>query len=70
MVLKMALNDVNVKMTLDNGCSETEMGWAESAKLKYFDVDLGTSCSTVTCVISTDVDFTANLVRLGTNYRF
>ncbi len=28
MVLKMALNDVNVKMTLNNGCSETEMGWA------------------------------------------
>jgi outer membrane immunogenic protein len=44
-----------------------------SAKLEYLYVDLGsTTCDSATCVLPADatVDFTANIVRLGVNYRF
>ena len=75
----------DVKMTPNSGVSETEtrLGWtlgggvewafmgAWSAKLEYLYVDLGTAtCSAATCGIDTDVNFKANLVRVGVNYRF
>jgi outer membrane immunogenic protein len=75
----------DVKMTPNSGISETEnrLGWtlgggvewafmgAWSAKLEYLYVDLGNAtCSTATCGTETDVGFTANVVRLGVNYRF
>lgn len=44
-----------------------------SAKLEYLYVDLGTAtCNYATCAIPSDasVDFTANIVRVGLNYRF
>jgi outer membrane immunogenic protein len=44
-----------------------------SAKLEYLYVDLGSiSCGAATCVAASDtnVDFTANVVRAGINYRF
>jgi outer membrane immunogenic protein len=75
----------DVKMTPNSGLSESEtrLGWtlgggvewafmgAWSAKLEYLYVDLGTAtCSAATCGVQTDVDFKANVVRAGINYRF
>jgi len=43
------------------------------AKLEYLYLDLGSAtCSAATCGLATDanVNFTANIVRAGLNYRF
>jgi outer membrane immunogenic protein len=65
--------------------SDTKGGWTAgggveysfagpwSAKVEYLYVDLGTAtCNAAACVLLTDaqVDFTANIVRAGVNYRF
>jgi outer membrane immunogenic protein len=65
--------------------SNTKGGWSAgaglewaflphwSAKVEYLYVDLGSaSCSSATCLLPADakVDFTANVVRAGINYRF
>ncbi len=65
--------------------SDTNMGWTIgagveyaflnnwSAKLEYLYVDLGSAtCTAATCGLASDanVDFTANIVRAGLNYRF
>jgi outer membrane immunogenic protein len=75
----------DVKMTTNTGASETDsrFGWTVGAgveyaflspwtfKIEYLYMDLGkASCSAATCVVSTDVDFTASMVRAGFNYRF
>jgi outer membrane immunogenic protein len=75
----------DVKMTPSGIASETETraGWTAgggvefgiagpwSAKLEYLYVDLGkANCSLTTCGTPTDVDFNANVVRAGINYRF
>ena len=62
---------------------ETKTGWTVgggleaaingpwTAKVEYLYVDLGKgSCGTAVCGIPTDVDFKANIVRAGINYRF
>ena len=75
----------DVKMTPSGIGSETDTraGWTAgggvefgiagpwSAKLEYLYVDLGqANCSATTCGTPTDVDFNANVVRAGINYRF
>lgn len=75
----------DIKMTRNTGLSESEtrVGWtaglgveyaflgAWSAKLEYLYADLGKAeCSATTCGIATDVDFKANIIRAGLNYRF
>ena len=75
----------DVKMTPSGIGSETDTraGWTAgagvefgiagpwSAKVEYLYVDLGqANCSATTCGTSTDVDFNANMVRAGINYRF
>ena len=75
----------DVKMTPAGLGSETDTqaGWTAgggvevgvsgpwTAKVEYLYVDLGkANCSVATCGASTDVDFTANVVRAGINYRF
>ena len=64
--------------------SDTKGGWTAgggveygfgqwSAKLEYLYVDLGSAtCGAATCVLPADatVDFTANIIRGGINYRF
>ena len=75
----------DVKMTPSAFASETEtrVGWTAggglefgiagpwSAKLEYLYVDLGkANCSLTICGTPTDVDFNANVVRAGINYRF
>ncbi len=75
----------DVKMTPVGLGSETETraGWTAgagvefgltgpwTAKVEYLYADLGKStCSAATCGVATNVDFTANIVRGGINYRF
>jgi outer membrane immunogenic protein len=75
----------DVKMTTNTGASETDsrFGWTVGAgveyaflspwtfKVEYLYMDLGkANCSAATCVVNTDVDFTASMVRAGFNYRF
>ena len=75
----------DVKMTASNFGSETDTraGWTAggglefgiagpwTAKVEYLYVDLGKAdCSLTTCGAPTDVDFNANVVRAGINYRF
>jgi outer membrane immunogenic protein len=60
--------DTNAGWTLGGGIEAAIAGpW--TAKVEYLYVDLGsTSCSG--CLLSTNVDFHANIVRGGINYRF
>jgi outer membrane immunogenic protein len=75
----------DVKMTPASGASETKTkvgytlgGGVEyalmsnwSAKVEYLYADLGKStCSATTCGVATDVNYKANIVRMGINYRF
>jgi outer membrane immunogenic protein len=74
----------DIKMSFPGASeSKTKLGWTAglgleysfmgnwSAKLEYLYVDLGkTTCSATTCGLDTDVAFTANLIRVGLNYRF
>ena len=76
----------NVKVSSATGSdTETSMGWTVgagveyaflnnwSAKLEYLYVDLGSAtCAAAACGLASDanVDFTANVVRAGLNYRF
>jgi outer membrane immunogenic protein len=76
----------NVEVSTPVGTvSDTSTGWTVgagveyaflnnwSAKLEYFYVDLGSAtCTAATCGLPADatVDFTANVVRAGLNYRF
>jgi len=75
----------SIKMTPAAGTSETDnkFGWtlgagleyafggAWSTKLEYLYVDLGNAtCDPATCGIATTVNFKANVVRLGVNYKF
>jgi len=75
----------DVKMTTNTGVSETDprFGWTVGAgveyallspwtsKIEYLYMDLGkASCSAATCVVNTDVDFTASMISAGFNYPF
>ncbi|HZL30840.1 MAG TPA: outer membrane protein [Pseudolabrys sp.] len=75
----------DIKMTPAGGTSErtTKTGWALgggfeyafsgpwSAKVEYLHADLGrATCSAATCGVATDVNFRADIVRAGINYRF
>ena len=76
----------NVNMSANGGsASGTKAGWTAGAgieyaisggwstKIEYLYADLGTAtCAQAACGFVTDksVDFTANIVRLGLNYRF
>jgi outer membrane immunogenic protein len=76
----------NMYMTANGGsASGTKQGWTAGAgleyafsrnwstKIEYLYVDLGTAtCAQAACGFAADksVDFTANIVRVGLNYRF
>jgi outer membrane immunogenic protein len=74
----------DIKMTNTFGSAkETKIGWTLgggveyalwsnwSTKLEYLYADLGSaSCDAATCGLASDVKYTANIVRLGVNYRF
>lgn len=75
----------DVRMTTNTGARETDsrFGWTVGAgveyaflspwtfKIEYLYTDLGkATCSAVTCVVNTSVDFTTSTVRAGFNYRF
>jgi outer membrane immunogenic protein len=76
----------NVYVSTPGGAvSRTKIGWTAgagveyafrehwSAKIEYLYTDFGSqTCDYTTCAIPTDatVDFTANIVRAGLNYRF
>ena len=78
-----AFGDVEARRTGFAGVSDTNVGWTVgaglegviagnwTAKLEYLYVDLGSvSCSAAACGTATNVDFSANVVRAGLNYRF
>lgn len=79
----LAVGDIKASPTGFAGERETKAGWTLgggleaaiagpwTAKVEYLYVDLGsTSCAAGSCAIATDVDFNANIVRAGINYRF
>lgn len=63
-------DEVQVGWTVGLGIEYAFMGsW--SAKLEYLYADLGNlDCSAATCTTPTEVDFKANIIRAGINYRF
>ncbi len=78
-----AYGDIKMTPAGGGGASDTRFGWTAgagleyaflgnwSAKLEYLYADLGkATCGAGTCGIDTNVDFKANIVRLGVNYRF
>ncbi len=78
-----AFGDVEANRTGFAGASDTNVGWTVgvgiegviagnwTAKLEYLYVDLGDlTCSAAACGAATNVDFSANVLRAGLNYRF
>jgi outer membrane immunogenic protein len=63
-------SDTNVGWTLGGGLEAAIAGpW--TAKVEYLYVDLGdVNCPAGNCALATNVDFRANIVRAGLNYRF
>jgi outer membrane immunogenic protein len=63
-------SDTNVGWTLGGGLEAAIAGpW--TAKVEYLYVDLGdVNCPAGSCAVATNVDFRANIVRAGLNYRF
>ena len=82
----LAVGDVKSTVVGFGSSTDTQTGWTAggglemsiagpwTAKVEYLYVDLGdTSCNAVSCGgfgAPTDVDFRANIVRAGVNYRF
>lgn len=62
--------DTNAGWTLGGGLEASIVGpW--TAKVEYLYVDLGDmTCPAGSCALATNVDFRANIVRAGVNYRF
>jgi outer membrane immunogenic protein len=78
-----AFGEIQVNPTGFAGVSETTAGWTAgagieaafaerwSAKVEYLYVDLGSvGCGAVACGLPADVDFRANILRGGINFRF
>ena len=78
-----AFGDVKAEPAGLGSSTETRFGWTLgggleaaiagpwTAKVEYLYTDLGkTNCGASVCGASTDVDFRANIVRAGLNYRF
>lgn len=78
-----AFGDVEANRTGFVGVSETNAGWTLglglegvivgnwTAKLDYLYVDLGdVTCNAASCGLATNVNFSANILRAGLNYRF
>lgn len=62
--------DTNVGWTVGAGV-EAALGLNWTAKVEYLHVDLGdVSCGALACGLPTNVDFTADIVRGGLNYKF
>lgn len=79
----LAVGDIQANPTGFAGVSETNAGWTIgggveaalapnwTAKIEYLHVDLGNvGCSAAACGAATNVDFQANVVRAGLNFRF
>jgi outer membrane immunogenic protein len=79
----LAVGDIKATPVGLGSSTETKAGWTLggglefavagpwTAKVEYLYVDLGkTTCETGVCGTPTDVDFRANVVRAGLNYRF
>jgi outer membrane immunogenic protein len=64
------VHDTNIGWTAGAGVEVTLAGrW--SAKAEYLYADLGdTNCAAGRCAVSTNADFTTNIVRGGVNYHF
>ena len=78
----LAVGDVKANTVLGS-VSETKAGWTLgggveaaisgplTAKIEYLYADLGkTTCGAAVCGVATDVDYHANIVRAGLNYKF
>jgi outer membrane immunogenic protein len=78
-----AFGDVEANRTGFTGADDTNVGWTIgagiegviagnwTAKVEYLYADLGDiTCSAAACGVATNVDFQANVVRAGLNYRF
>ena len=79
----LAFGEIEANRPGFSGVSNTEVGWTIgagleaaiapnwTAKIEYLYVDLGsTSCSGGGCGLPTNVDFSANILRAGLNFRF
>jgi outer membrane immunogenic protein len=79
----LAVTDLEATVNGVGSASSTEVGWTIgagveaalapnwTAKIEYLYVDLGsTSCGAAVCGIATNVDASANLLRLGVNFKF
>jgi len=82
----LAVGDIKSTVSGFGNSTETQVGWTVgagleasiagpwTAKVEYLYVDLGNaSCNAAACAafgVPTDVDFKANIVRAGVNYRF
>ena len=78
-----AVGDIRANPVGFAGVRDTNAGWTigagveaaitqnVTAKLEYLYVDLGNvACSAASCGVATNVDFTANIVRGGVNFKF
>jgi outer membrane immunogenic protein len=78
-----AFGDIKATPAGFGGVSDTNVGWTAgagvevalagrwSAKAEYLYADLGdTNCAAGRCAVSTNTDFTTNMVRGGVNYHF
>jgi len=78
-----AFGNVKASPSGFGGASDTRVGWTLgggvevgltgpwSVKAEYLYADLGkTNCAAASCAVASDVDFNANVVRAGINYRF
>ena len=80
----LAVGDIKADLSGPGSTTETKAGWTLgggvefaiagpwTAKVEYLYVDLGNgSCGITVCTAgAADVEFRANLVRAGLNYRF
>ena len=79
----LAVGDIKASQAAFGSSTETKAGWTLgggleasiagpwTAKIEYLYVDLGKQSCDVACTgLATDVDFHANVVRAGVNYRF
>jgi len=79
----LAYGDIDANRVGIGSTSDTNVGWAVgaglegvivgnwTAKVEYLHTDLGDiTCSAAACGPATNVDFSANIVRGGVNYRF